>query len=142
MVLTMNGKELQKYAREKTDIVGQYDIACHDYIASRLCFFNDMTEQSYILAAQAIEKMLKSILLLKNGKVSRTHDLDRLFYEVSKDINLKSFREINNKLNISYSMFRYPDNYPKTGKGGSLGCWGGSEINKIDEYFMCLLKET
>ncbi|UOY08224.1 HEPN domain-containing protein [Muricauda sp. SCSIO 64092] len=147
MEVTMNNQQLREYCHKNQIIVGLHSIASNDYIAARCCFYNEMLDQAYILASQAIEKELKCMLLLMdedtdlNNIKSHSHDLEKLMDKIQsvKDMGLQAFNDINERLNETYLMFRYPDNFIKKMNGYKKYSHGGEEINEIDKYFIHLL---
>ena len=59
-------------------------------------------------AQQCVEKALKAMIEEYAGTVPRIHDLDRLFAEAKKYIDLERNEPIVNKLNMLYIESRYP----------------------------------
>ncbi len=59
-------------------------------------------------AQQCVEKSLKAVLEEYSNKVPKIHDLDKLFYEANKYINIEVDALIVNKLNMLYIESRYP----------------------------------
>ncbi|MCI5137803.1 MAG: HEPN domain-containing protein [Candidatus Electrothrix sp. AX5] len=59
-------------------------------------------------AQQCVEKALKAVLEKYAGTVPRIHDLDRLFAESTKYIDLEQDEIVINKLNMLYIESRYP----------------------------------
>jgi len=143
MELKLSNDDVRKYCRTNRKIVSLYSIASQDYIAARCCFHNTLIEQSYVLACQAIEKVLKAILLCLNPNENirkfSNHKLVPLInrIEILGNYNLQKHSEIALKLWETYEMFRYPDNklegvYPRYS-------YGGDEIDLIDSFFLELL---
>jgi HEPN domain-containing protein len=144
MDLKLSRKEVSKYCRENYNIVSLYDIASKDYIASRCCFYNSLTEQSYILACQAIEKVLKAILLCLNPNENirkfNNHKLIPLINRIDsiENFGLQKHVKIATKLWETYEMFRYPDN--KTNGVYKRYSYGGDDIDLIDSFFLELIE--
>lgn len=86
--------------------------ADNDYIAARLLLEKDLITQGVILANTAIEKYLKSLLVLLGKewpKGSKGHNTNKLFNLVSRDIKGISLnKEFINLLHKAYKL-RYPD---------------------------------
>lgn len=59
-------------------------------------------------AQQCVEKSLKAVLEEYAGAVPKIHDLDRLFIEARKYIDLEKDATVVNKLNTLYIESRYP----------------------------------
>ncbi|QTA80226.1 HEPN domain-containing protein [Desulfonema limicola] len=59
-------------------------------------------------AQQCVEKCLKAVLEQYTKTVPKIHDLDKLFYEAQKYINIETDEIIVNKLNMLYIKSRYP----------------------------------
>ena len=59
-------------------------------------------------AQQCVEKALKAVLEEFAGTVPRIHDLDRLFAEAHKYLEMKRDESVINKLNMLYIESRYP----------------------------------
>lgn len=143
MKLKLSRDDVQKYCWENRKIVNFYSIASADYIAARCCFYNTLLEQSYVLACQAIEKILKAIVLCLNPKENirkyNNHKLIPLINRIEAlgSYNLQKHSKIASKLWETYEMFRYPDNKLK-GVYREYS-YGGEEIDSIDSFFLELL---
>jgi HEPN domain-containing protein len=59
-------------------------------------------------AQQCVEKALKAVLEEYAGAVPKIHDLDRLFAESRKYLDLECDEPVVNKLNMLYIESRYP----------------------------------
>lgn len=59
-------------------------------------------------AQQCVEKALKAVLEERAGAVPKIYDLDRLFAEAKKHIDLEYDEPVVNKLNMLYIESRYP----------------------------------
>jgi HEPN domain-containing protein len=59
-------------------------------------------------AQQCVEKALKAVLEEHAGRVPKVHDLDRLFAEAEKYLELEYDEPVVNKLNLLYIESRYP----------------------------------
>ncbi|MFH0875093.1 MAG: HEPN domain-containing protein [archaeon] len=58
------------------------------------------------LAHQSVEKLLKSIIILKKNKLPKTHFID----DLAREINLsEKLIDIINDLTVDYTFSRYPD---------------------------------
>lgn len=145
MDLQLSNNDLVQYCRTNYKIVSLYDIASSDYIAARCCFYNTFTEQSYVLACQAIEKLLKATLLCLNPNENirkyNNHKLIPLMNRIESlgNNNIKKHSKIASKLWETYEMFRYPDNklkgvYPRYSYGGD------DELDLIDSFFLELIE--
>lgn len=144
MDLKLSRFDVQKYCRENSKIVNLYSIASEDYIAARCCFYNTLLEQSYVLACQAIEKVLKAFLLCLNPSENirkyNNHKLIPLMNKIEKlgGYNLEKHSKIASKLWETYEMFRYPDN--KLEGVYKKYSYGDNEIDLIDSFFLELLE--
>ena len=67
---------------------------------------NKRYEESCFFAQQSVEKALKTVLLKKNGKIIKIHDLNILAKKVDLPENL---RESCKELTMVYIQVRYPD---------------------------------
>jgi HEPN domain-containing protein len=124
-------------------------IATDDYIASRCCLLNGLLSQGYILAEQAVEKELKSILLLllpkenlRDRKKFRQHvinDLINRIHEISS-LNLSSFKYLGEVLSDIYELTRYPDNRLRASK--SSWSMTSAVVDDLDEMFFSLVEES
>lgn len=145
MDLKLSRNDVAIYCRENYKIVSLYSIASDDYIASRCCFYNSLTEQSYVLACQAIEKALKATLLCLNPNENllkfNNHKLIPLINRIESfgNYNFQNHLKIASKLWETYEMFRYPDNKLKgIYKRYSYG--EEDEMDLIDSFFLELIE--
>lgn len=114
-------------------------IALDDYIACRLCMLNGLIPQGFIMAEQAIEKELKSILLIYNPNFDlskhRRHLLEPLIQKIQEieDLGLSTFQSFCKRISDLYELERYPDNKLLE----NIKSWGAStiELHEIDELF-------
>lgn len=134
-------KELDDYFRNNFKLINLYRISSDDYISFRCLYLNQMLNQAYVMAEQAIEKQLKLLLLLlnpeENIKRFNDHKIERLIKRVQSysDLKLFDFIATGERLSETYEMFRYPDN--RIGKINYS--WGGNEIDEIDCFFFHLI---
>jgi HEPN domain-containing protein len=80
----------------------------------------DFYDHVCYLAEQAVEKFLKAIIIIQNGKLTKkekTHNLLYLSSVCRKTIDLKNFRGSLRRLSEAYIPARYPSNsYIKASK--------------------------
>jgi hypothetical protein len=144
MDLELSSKDIIQFCRTNNKIVSLYSIASNDYIAARCCFYNTLTEQSYVLACQAIEKILKATLLCLNPNENirkfNNHKLIPLINKIESlgNYNLQKHSKISSKLWETYEMFRYPDN--KLEGVYKRYSYGGDDIDLIDSFFLELIE--
>lgn len=121
-------------------------IAVNDYAASRCCFLNGLLSQGFVLGEQAIEKELKSILLLinpnENVRSLPNHQIIPIIDKIhnQSELNLKPFLEFGKKLSEFYELSRYPNN--KLSKVIKTWGMGSDEIDFIDEMYFYLDRIT
>lgn len=113
-----------------------------DYLACRGCFLIGLLLQGFVLSEQALEKELKSTLLLLSPQEDlmkyKDHRLEKVINRIQdiKDYNLNSFLPLATKISDAYGLFRYPNN--KIHSIVKEWSCNSSEINHIDEfYFFC-----
>ena len=82
------------------------DLAKRDFNAAKGSFNTQNFEWACFQMQQSVEKALKAILILKENKIIKTHDLVFL----ADKVNLPSeFKEICKELTLIYLSVRYPD---------------------------------
>ncbi len=83
-----------------------YKQANHDLLMAEKNLEIEGYDVSAFLTQQAIEKFLKTIYLLRNKKIPRTHYLDDLI----RELNLSDeILDLANDLTADYTLARYPD---------------------------------
>jgi len=113
--------------------------ASNDYIASRCCVLNGLSS-GFVLACQAIEKLLKAFIYLETGERTKLTGADKhnpfklkeQLLKVKK-YELDKFDNLLKKLYDHYQS-RYYDN-KISGQGSS-----SSELNTIDELWVYLIE--
>jgi|SRR3989344_7530066 len=83
-----------------------------DLEAAEILTNHPRSRHSYQLAIlhchQAIEKILKTVIVLNKGEVYKIHDLVRIL-ELSNLKPSREFREYIKEINVHYQPSRYPD---------------------------------
>jgi len=80
--------------------------AVHDLEIARKNIPIEGYDIAAFLAHQSIEKLLKSIIIVKKNKLPKTHLID----DLAREINLpEDLIEIINDLTVDYTFSRYPD---------------------------------
>jgi len=80
--------------------------AKHDLTIAKRNIEIEGYDVSAFLAHQAVEKLLKSLMILKKNKLPKTHLID----DIARDLNLSNeIIELVNDLTIDYTFSRYPD---------------------------------
>lgn len=109
--------------------------ASNDYIASRCCILNALFP-GFILACQAIEKLLKAFIFLETTEQLKDghnpFELKKKLQKI-KNYGLSKFDDLLKKLYDHYQS-RYYDN-KISGKGAS-----SSELKEIDELWVYLIE--
>ncbi|WP_074406652.1 HEPN domain-containing protein [Aquimarina megaterium] len=142
MELRLTRSEVNEFARNNITAMGMRHIASEDYLGCRCCFFNGLLSPGFVLAEQAIEKELKSILLLlnpsENVRKLGNHKIVPLLQKIEniKKLGLTKFEPLGNRLSNIYELSRYPDN--KLNKEINHWTISGIEIVEIDEFFFFL----
>lgn len=143
MDLSLTNNEIQDFLRVNVDAREFHSIASEDYIAARCCWYNTFLDQGYILATQAIEKELKSILIYLDPSVDiksfKSHRLEPLIQKIQvlKDLGLNKYQKIGKKLSDVHELQRYPNN--KLSEKIIEYGFGGHETDEIDEFVFYLL---
>ncbi len=134
--LMMSRQAVSKYWSDKKYAAMMIFVATDDYIAARCCILNALFP-GFMLASQAIEKLLKSLIYLESGdEMDTCHDPFRLKEKLKalKDYGLDRFDDTLNKLHDHFQS-RYPDNQT-TGKGAS-----SKELPEIDALWLELIEK-
>jgi len=113
-----------------------------DYIAARCCIINGLLSQGFVLAEQAIEKKLKSLLLLlnplENVKQYRNHQIEPLIkrIQILSDLGLNNYLTFGKKISDLFTLNRYPDH------GLPICTYGMSslELATFDEMYFYLME--
>lgn len=138
-------QELKEFGRRNGSALRLYKDACNDYLGYRCCYLNGILIPAYTLAQQAIEKQLKSILLILNPeeKVKKyLHDLKALILKLANDYNFeaKQYLELGTRLSNLYELNRYPGN--KLEQEIKEYNMGGAEYEEIDNIFIFLADKS
>lgn len=101
-----------------------------DYISSRCCYFNDLYTQGGMLGAQALEKMLKGILLLEKPTFN-VKDLNHRIVDVQSEIQSLDLSSFTDTFLNYQEIFkaRYPDNIKTTFRHSNV------QIHKLDSAY-------
>ena len=114
--LTLSNEDFFKYLTENKKLINLHSIASDDYVSYRCLYLNEMLDQAYVLAEQAIEKELKLILLAINSEENmrkfNNHRIEKLINRIQSlsDLGLDKFLVLGKRLSDTYEVFRYPDN--------------------------------
>ena len=125
------------YEKNKRGIWFFYD-SIDDYATSRFLMNNGFIKEGLILGSQAIEKMLKSFILITNGetweKSKDGHNLLDLKNKISNvsNLNLDRYNKLLNRLSQDYRA-KYMEENLDRGKAS----W---ELKEIDELYLFLLE--
>ena len=108
--------------------------ATQDYIAARCCILNGL-HAGFILASQAVEKLLKAIIYLESTEKIKGHNPYELKERLkkSKDYNLDNFDLMLKKLHDHY-LSRYYEDSPSVGASSE-------ELPLIDELWFTLTEK-
>ncbi len=107
-------QELRRFFDEHSSATRLLSVAAHDYAAARCLLINRMFE-GLVLGAQAIEKVLKSYLLLSDPQMpvrKLNHSLPKLLLKIAPlhpELALERFTALVAKFYRHYQT-RYPDN--------------------------------
>jgi HEPN domain-containing protein len=115
--------------------------ATEDYKAARCCILNGLFA-GFILANQAIEKLLKATIFLETGEEMKTcHNTYELKEKLkkTKDYNLDIFDNLLKKLYDHY-LARYYEDDPRAHSDGSSGT-SSKEMASIDELWFTLVEK-
>jgi HEPN domain-containing protein len=87
-----------------------YQQALEDLLTAEQLFKAQRYYAVAFWSQQAAEKALKALLIF-NGKIVRSHDLNEIIDIIEKEllINVSEIRDDANKLTIHYIVSRYPD---------------------------------
>lgn len=146
MEFQLSNTDTFEYANQHRNAMRSYSIANEDYIASRCCLLNGLLSQGYILAEQAIEKKMKSIIWILtpsmrfNDKKFRLHKLSHLIHYIHENskIDLRHIEQLCETLSDIYEFARYPDS--KISSKRSSWHFSVSIIHEVDEAFFNLIE--
>lgn len=142
----LSQEKVRVFSKENNLALNFRWIAVNDYIASRCCFFNSLLPQGYILAEQAIEKELKSILLLinPNENIRRlpNHQITPIIEKIHShsELDLSFYLEFGKRLSDIYELSRYPDN--KLAERIKSFGMGTDEVDLVDQMYFHLDRIT
>ena len=111
---TLTSADVRDYTRLHQPAMLLLGVATDDYAGARCCLLNGLFS-GFVLAAQAVEKIFKAIILFKDPCIkprSFSHNLTELTNEVSgscPNLNLVPHTQTIKNLEVHYSS-RYPDN--------------------------------
>lgn len=83
-----------------------------DLKAARGSLKENVPNIACFLSQQAVEKVLKAVILIKAGKVPKVHALDRLLDQIQQDV--PGLRENFEKQILFLDQFYIPTRYPDT----------------------------
>lgn len=133
-VLTMTRQEVAGYFSERQYAGMRIYTATGDYTAARCCILNGLFS-GFVLASEAIEKLLKAAIYLETGEEVMTgHDSFALKEKLkrARDYGLDGYDEILKKLYLHYQS-RYHENH---GGGAS-----SRELVEIDALWLELMEK-
>ena len=90
----------------KPEVKRWLDKAEHDFNTAKYNFKGDILDAAIFYAQQSVEKGLKTLLIQKEDKFQRTHDLVKLATKINAP---KIIIELCAAINPSYTVSRYPD---------------------------------
>lgn len=130
----MTNEEIRKYAREKRNALSFFNTGVEDYISAR-CLLRNGLLTGLVLASQAVEKILKSYLYLKDEPKINTHKPHKLVDKVQSlyGLNLDNYRSLAEKLYYHYQT-RYPDNTDQSSEMST------GELDEIDDLVIYLIE--
>jgi HEPN domain len=134
--LTMSNQEVTKYFSDHKYATLMIYGATADYTAARCCILNGLF-RGFMLASEAIEKLLKALIYLESGEEMKSgHNVFALKEKLkqSRDYGLDRYDDQLNKLYDHYQS-RYHDN-PVTGKGAT-----SAEFPVIDNLWLELIEK-
>ncbi|WP_310359756.1 HEPN domain-containing protein [Neobacillus drentensis] len=127
--------QVQEFERENKSIIFLLDQASEEYISARCLLINGFFP-GLVLAAQSVEKFLKSLILINDNNADLrgySHHIDRILDKVIRlyNFDLHRFRRDIKNLKKHYQN-RYPDNV----KGTYV--MSTTEIKYIDDLVITL----
>lgn len=141
----MDFKEVLEYGKRNQNALDLLFAATDDYLGARVCFLNGLIKQGYIFSQQAIEKILKSYILLvkPDEKVFKNkdypnHDLNILLIKASviTNTNFTNYVNLCKTLTGTFSVFRYPSN--EKYRDLSIKNISTELVHEVDEMFITL----
>jgi hypothetical protein len=118
--------------------------ATDEYIGARCSLINGLITPGYVLSQQAIEKIIKSFILvllpnedfLKEKKYRPLHDLTPLLatLQATTPIDLSPFNNLCFQLSKAYPFLRYPENPHIVDSG--IYSLSTAIIDQVDEMFL------
>jgi len=132
----MSRQEVSKFWSDNKYAAMMIFVATGDYIAARCCILNALFP-GFVLASQAIEKLLKALIYLESREEMKTgHNPFDLKQKLKglRDYDLDKYDATLNKLYDHYQG-RYHDN-KTTGKGAS-----SEELPEIDALWLELVEK-
>ncbi len=139
MTLSLSREEVMNFCRKNQSALLMFGQAGEDYISSRCLLLNNLLT-GLTLSSQAIEKILKSFILLEDGvstklKGKDLHNPFKLKEELKnkRDYRLDKFDNLLKKLYGHYQS-RYFDNKDSSKVKST------DELNDVDELWIYLIK--
>jgi len=131
----MSRQEVSEYWSDKNYAGRMIFVATGDYIAARCCILNALFP-GFVLASQAIEKLLKALIYLDGGGETKGHNPFDLKEKLKglKNYNLDKYDGTLKKLYDHYQS-RYHDN-KTTGQGASR-----EELPELDALWLDLIEK-
>ncbi len=141
MTYSLDRKGVMAWGVQHTYANMRFFNANQDYVAARCCILNGLFA-GFILASQAIEKLLKAIIYLETGEeMKRSHNPYELKEKLKKikDYSLDGFDLTLKKLYDHY-LSRYHEDNPRIHADGSSG-GSSEELKLIDELWFTLVEK-
>lgn len=134
---------MNEFYKNNKKVLQLIQIFTEDYLGARCCLLNGLLNPGYILAEQAIEKELKSLILIlspkesfKKNKLYPYHDCSALLKRLQNitKLNLVPYENLVFVLSNTYHSLRYPDNDHLTTSG--IYSLSTKLIDDLDEMFI------
>ncbi len=142
--LKMDNLDIFHYtSREEVKLITRFkSISFDEYLATRCLIINSLLCPAYLLAQQAIEKLLKCVILTYDKEYSlkrhNNHEIQPMIkvLEEYTNRNLSEYDQLCENLFHGFQMLRYPDNYIKSDKNHIV--IKSEEIQEIDKIYFAL----
>jgi len=138
--LKMNRSEVQDYCVKNQYATMRFFDASKDYVAARCCTFNGLVSVGFILACQAVEKILKAFIYLENGEqMKQGHNPYKLKEKLKtlRDYKIDRYDTLLKKLYDHY-LARYYEDCRRHEDGTSGAC--SDELMEIDKLWLELVR--
>jgi HEPN domain-containing protein len=129
-------QDVADFCRKNKKAGAMYNQATEDYAACRCCLLNGLFP-GLVLGEQAIEKMLKSILLFKNENIIKSHDIMQLSDDINK-IGVLDLSKDSDLIKLLYDSYqgKYPDNDRWSDAKADRKFVTTGEVNRIDDLII------